>query len=110
MAIEADAWITSETIRKIYQKQQSLLAQAAEGNTRYKISKADSLHLVSEVISIYLKEKVAPSYQRGFKLLHQAGKVTGTADNFRKKYKRACQILSIPFSLEDVVRHLRNRS
>ena len=107
--IEADAWIKSDTIRKIYHEQQSLLGQTLGGKARYKISGADSLQLVSEVIKIYLAEKVAPSYHHSHHVLRQAGKITGTADNFRKRYKRACEILSVPFNIDEVVQYIRNR-
>lgn len=111
--IEADAWVTADTIKKIYQQQQgilqqqSILAQASGAKTRHKLSGADSLQLVIEVLGIYLSEKIAPSYQHAYTTLRQAGKITGTADNFRKKYKRACQILSIPVNIDAVVQSLR---
>ena len=111
--IEANAWITADTIKKIYQQQQSLLqqqstlAQASGAKTRHKLSGADSLQLVTEVLGIYLSEKIAPSYQHAYATLRQAGKITGTADNFRKKYRRACQILSIPVNIDAVVQSLR---
>ena len=105
--IEADAWIKSDTIRRIYHEQQSLLGETVGGKTRYKISGADSLQLVSEVIKIYLAEKVAPSYHHAYQVLWQAGKITGTADNFRKRYKRACEMLSIPVRIDNVVRYIK---
>ena len=107
--IEADAWIKSETIKKIYHQQQGLLAQTSGVKTRYKISGADSLQLVTEVISIYLSEKLFPSYHHAYQVLRRAGKITGTADNFRKKYKRACEILSVPFNIDNVVEYIKRR-
>lgn len=107
IVIEADAWVKSDTIRKIYHEQQTLLGQTIGGKTRYKISGADSLHLVSEVIKISLAEKVAPSYHHAYQNLRQIGKITGAADNFRKKYKRACEILSIPFNIDNVVQYIK---
>ena len=107
--IEADAWIKSDTIGKIYHEQQSLLGQTVDGKTRYKISGADSLQLVTEVIRMYLAEKVSPSYHHAYEVLRKEGKIAGTADNFRKRYKRACEILSIPFNMDNVVQYIKKR-
>ncbi len=109
ITIEADSWVTADTIREIYLREQASLMRKAHGATRYKISNQDSLRLVRDVLHIYIKQKSWPSYQGAYKFLQESGKIESKADNFRKRYQRACKILNLPFNIADVVEELRKR-
>jgi len=105
--IYADAWISADTIKKIYLEEQSAYFEAAGGKSRYKIANRHSFRLVTEVVNLFSQEKGKLNYQHAHAILQKAGKIGGKADGFRKKYQRACEILGLPLDINDVVEALR---
>ncbi len=120
ISIRAEPWISSETVKRIYESCQASSrphgsseedATSSDGNDkkqrRHRRSQSENIRLIKEVVVIYQQQERKFTLKQAYDVLRHSEKFSGSYGAFTHAYQRACRMLSLPNDMDDIAQKIQ---